>query len=180
MSNYSQWQTRHVLLHVLGNIDCKRHHTPHQDSFFVFQCYTGSTETFINVISNTTARAMPLITVFANSLHQAYPFKNQRPVTNARYYDNIARSNNTSSPWTSFGSSKRRNENKPTTNLTLTFPVSLSALISKNTVIFCAEPTFQLSEACGTKKNTKKPTAKLIEPFVYLYQLLFRKIFFRT
>ncbi len=52
--------------------------TPLQDSFFVFQCYTGSTETVINVISNTTASTMPLITVFANSLHQAYPFRNQK------------------------------------------------------------------------------------------------------
>ncbi len=57
------------------------------------------------------------------------------------------------------------------------FPISLSALISKNTVIICAEPTFQLSEAHGTK-NYEKPTAKLTEPFVYLYQLLSWKIFF--
>ncbi len=38
---------------------------------------------------------------------------------------------------------------------THTFPVLLSSLISKNTVIFCAEPTFQLSETCGTKKYEK-------------------------
>ncbi len=92
--HYSQWQTRHVL----GNINGKRHYTPHQDSFFVFRCFTGSTETFINVISNTTASAIPLITVFANSLRQAYPFRNQKPATNARYYDNIVRRNNTLSP----------------------------------------------------------------------------------
>ncbi len=117
VSNYSQWQIRHVLLHILGNIDCKRHYTPHQDSFFVFQCYAGSTETFINVIPNAAASAIPLITVFANSLRQAYPFRNQKPATNARYYNNIARRNNASSPWSSFGSSEWRNENKPTTNL---------------------------------------------------------------
>ncbi len=51
-------------------IDCKRHYTPHQDSFFIFRCYTGSTETFINVISNTTVSAILLITVSANSLRQ--------------------------------------------------------------------------------------------------------------
>ncbi len=98
VSNYSQWQTRHVLLHVLGNIDCKQHYTPHQDSFFVFWCYTRSIDSFINVISNTTASAIPLITVFANSLGQVCPFGNQKPATNTRYYDNIVRRNNTSSP----------------------------------------------------------------------------------
>ncbi len=81
--NYSQWHTRHVLLHILGNIDCKRHYTHHQDSFFVFRCYTESTETFINLIYNTTASAIPLITVFANSLHQAYSFRNKKPATSA-------------------------------------------------------------------------------------------------
>ncbi len=25
VSSYSQWQTYHILLHVLGHIDCKRH-----------------------------------------------------------------------------------------------------------------------------------------------------------
>ncbi len=79
-------------------IDCTLHYTPHQDSFFIFRCYTGSTETFINVICNTTASAIPLITVFANSLRLTYPFRNQKPATNARYYDNITRRNNTSSP----------------------------------------------------------------------------------
>ncbi len=37
----------------------------------------------------------------------------------------------------------------------LTFPVSLSALISKNIIIFCAELTFQIFEACGTNKYEK-------------------------
>ncbi len=32
---------------------------------------------------------MPLVTVFANSLRQAYPFRNRKPATNVRYYDNI-------------------------------------------------------------------------------------------
>ncbi len=117
VSNYSQWQTCHVLLHVLGNIDCKRHYTPHQDSFFVFQCYIGSTETFINIVSNTTACAISLITVFANLFRQAYPFRDQKPATNVRYYDNIERRNNTSSLWSSFSSSEWRKEKKPTANL---------------------------------------------------------------
>ncbi len=47
--------------------------------FSYFSANTGSTETFINLISNTTASGIPLITVFANSLHQAYPFRNQKP-----------------------------------------------------------------------------------------------------
>ncbi len=116
-SYFSQSQTHHVLLHVLSNINCKRHYTPHQDSFFVFRCYTGSTETFINVISNTTASGIPLITVFVNSLRQAYPFRNQKAATIAPYYDNIAHRNNISSLWSSFGSSEWRNENKPTKSL---------------------------------------------------------------
>ncbi len=37
----------------------------------------------------------------------------------------------------------------------LTFPVLLSALISKNTVVFRAAPTFQPSKAHGTKKYEK-------------------------
>ncbi len=132
-SHYSQWQTCYVLLHVPGNIDCKGPYTPHQDSFFIFRCYTGSTETFINVISNTTASAIPLITVFANSLHQAYLFRNQKPATNACYYDIIARRNNTSSPWSSFGFSEQRNENKLTANLKerLCFPYRYQLLSQK-------------------------------------------------
>ncbi len=152
----SQWQTRHVLLHVLGNIDCKWHYTPDQDSFFVFRWYTRSMETFVDIISHPTDSKIPLITVFANSLRQADSFRNQKPATNARYYYNIARRSNTSSSGSTFGSSEQRNENpcyEP--DGTLRFPVWLSALISKNTVLFCAEPTFQLSESHGTKKYEK-------------------------
>ncbi len=141
-SHYSQWQTRHVR-HFLGNIDCKWHYTPHQDSFFVFRCYTGSTETFINIISNTIASTIPLITV-SSALKLVRRLRFEK--------------------W-------KQTYHKPDGRLTL--PVLLSALISKNTVIFCAEPTFQLSEARGTKKyeKTYRQTDKTPEPFVYLYQL---------
>ncbi len=179
VSNYSQWQTRHVLIHVLGNIDCKWHYTPHQDSFFVFRWYTRTTEIFINVISNTTASAIPLITILVNSLCQAshLGIKNQQlthvttiilcveiklQVLEARLAppNGEMRTNLVRTWWNAYVSC-----------------IVISSYLKKYGHILYRTniSTFWSSWNKKIRKNLK-----LTEPFVYLYQLLSRKFFFRT